>query len=56
MNDGEDVKICLPEFSEAFDVINHRLLCVKLAALEVPLLGNVGLTATWLITYLRYAS
>lgn len=45
MDDEEDVGMCFLEVSQAFDVVNHRFLCVK-----------VGLGSTWLTTHFRSAS
>ncbi len=33
LEDGEDVDVCFMDFKKAFDLVNHRLLLVKLRAL-----------------------
>lgn len=36
MDDEEEVKMCFQEFSQAFDVVNHRFLYAKIKVHWVP--------------------
>lgn len=36
MGDGVYVDMGFLNFSKGFDIVNHRFLCVRLVALEVP--------------------
>lgn len=41
MNEGSIVNLCFLDSSKPFDVVNHRIICAKLAAL-----------VTWIINFL----